>query len=94
MLADSFWSGMRTLAGVGWAGAYMPGLKALADPLEGASQSRAVSWDATGVGIAGAVSFGVANLFDVLVRPRAAFLFGATAAAARLVSARLRALQL
>jgi len=34
MLADGFWSGllMRALAGVGWAGAYMPGLKAIADP--------------------------------------------------------------
>ena len=58
LLADGFWSGlaMRALAGVGWAGAYMPGLKAVADPLEGAAQSRAVSWHAAGVGIAGAVS--------------------------------------
>ena len=55
-LADGFWSGMlmRAVAGVGWAGAYMPGLKAIADPLEGAAQSRAVSWHAAGVGIAGA----------------------------------------
>jgi MFS family permease len=61
-IADGFWSGliMRALAGVGWAGAYMPGLKAIADPLEGAEQSRAVSWHAAGVGIAGALSFAVA----------------------------------
>src|SRR4051794_16448959 len=65
MLADGFWSGllMRALAGVGWAGAYMPGLKAIADPLEGIAQSRAVSWHAAGVGIAGALSFGAASLF-------------------------------
>ena len=33
LVADGFWSGlaMRALAGVGWAGAYMPGLKAIAD---------------------------------------------------------------
>src|SRR3954471_24409371 len=62
-IADGFWSGllMRALAGFGWAGAYMPGLKALADPLEGAAQSRAVSWHAAGVGIAGALSFAVAS---------------------------------
>ena len=84
LVADGFWSGlaMRALAGVGWAGAYMPGLKAIADPLEGAAQSRAVSWHAAGVGIAGAVSFAVASLFDALAGPSAAFLFGGAAAAA------------
>jgi MFS family permease len=84
LFADGFWSGllMRALAGVGWAGAYMPGLKAIADPLHGTAQSRAVSWHAAGVGIAGAVSFAVAGLLDTLAGPRAAFLFGAIAAAA------------
>jgi MFS family permease len=82
-LADDFWSGllMRALAGIGWAGAYMPGLKAVADPLEGVAQSRAVSWHAAGVGIAGAGSFAVASLFDALAGPGAAFLFGGVAAA-------------
>ena len=44
LLADGFWLGLllRAVAGIGWAGAYMPGLKAIADPLEGADQSRAV----------------------------------------------------
>ena len=75
MLADGFWSGllMRALAGVGWAGAYMPGLKAIADPFEGPAQSRAVSWHAAGVGIAGAVSFAVAGLCDALAGPRRRF---------------------
>src|SRR5258707_4338424 len=33
LLADGFWSGLlfRIVAGVGWAGCYMPGLKAIAD---------------------------------------------------------------
>src|SRR5918993_3555183 len=83
LFADGFWSGlaMRALAGVGWAGAYMPGLKAVAEPLEGAAQSRAVSWHAAGGGGAGAVSFAVASLFDALAGPSAAFLFGGVAAA-------------
>jgi MFS family permease len=83
MLADGFWSAflMRALAGIGWAGAYMPGLKIIADPLEGVAQSRAVSWHAAGVGIAGAISFAAAGLCDALAGPKAAFLFGAAAAA-------------
>lgn len=80
--ADGFWSGMllRAMAGVGWAACYMPGLKALTDPLEGAAQSRAVSWHAAGVGLAGALSFAFAGLFDALAGPGAAFLFGAVMA--------------
>jgi len=83
LVADGFWSGllMRALAGVGWAGAYMPGLKAIADPLEGTAQSRAVTWHAAGVGIAGALSFAVAGLLDALAGPWAAFLFGGLSAA-------------
>lgn len=82
LFADGFWSGllMRALAGVGWAGAYMPGLKAIADPLHGSTQSRAVSWHAAGVGIAGALSFAVAGVLDALAGTRAAFLFGGGAA--------------
>jgi MFS family permease len=82
LVADGFWSGLvlRAVAGVGWAGAYMPGLKAIADPLEGAAQSRAVSWHAAGVGIAGAASFAISGLFDALAGPSGAFLFGAVAA--------------
>jgi MFS family permease len=89
LLADGFWSGllMRALAGIGWAGAYMPGLKSIADPLEGAAQSRAVSWHAAGVGIAGAVSFAAASLFDSLAGPSAAFFFGAATAATAFVVA-------
>jgi len=83
-LAEGFWSGLalRALAGIGWAGCYMPGLKALADRLEGAAQSRAVSWHAAGVGIAGASSFLVAGTLDALAGPEAAFLFGGIAALA------------
>ncbi len=83
-LAEGFWSALvlRALAGIGWAGCYMPGLKALADRLEGAAQSRAVSWHAAGVGLAGAASFLVAGTLDALAGPEAAFLFGGLAALA------------
>ncbi|MGE0716984.1 MAG: nitrate/nitrite transporter [Alphaproteobacteria bacterium] len=91
LLADGFWTAlaMRALAGIGWAGAYMPGLRAVADPLEGRSQSRAVTWHAAGVGIAGAVSFGIAGGLAALGGPQAAFFFGAAAAAAACLIAAL-----
>ena len=78
LLADGFWSGMvlRAMAGIGWAGAYMPGLKAIADTLEGNAQSRAVSMHAAGVGVAGAGSFAVSGLIDAMFGTEAAFLFG------------------
>ncbi len=81
-LADGFWSGLllRAIAGVGWAGAYMPGLKAIADPLEGVAQSRAVSMHAAGVGVSGALSFMLAGLLETVAGPQAAFLFGGVAA--------------
>src|SRR6185312_12442925 len=83
LLADGFWSALmlRVMAGIGWAGAYMPGLKVIADQLEGTAQSRAVSMHAAGVGLAGAGSFAIAGLFNSLSGPEAAFLFGAVAAA-------------
>jgi MFS family permease len=82
LLAEGFWSGLalRALAGIGWAGCYMPGLKAIADRLEGAAQSRAVSLHAAGVGVAGALSFAVAGFWASVVAPDAAFVFGGVAA--------------
>jgi predicted MFS family arabinose efflux permease len=77
-IADGFWSALifRAFAGMGWAGAYMPGLKAIADTLEGNTQSRAVSLHAAGVGVAGASSYAVAGLIDTVAGPSAAFAFG------------------
>ena len=89
--ADGFWSGLffRALAGIGWAGAYMPGLKSIADPLTGVAQSRAVAWHAAGVGIAGAASFALAGLCDALVGPGFAFLVAGLAASAAFAIAML-----
>lgn len=83
LVADGFWSALalRALAGIGWAGCYMPGLKAIADPLAGAAQSRAVSWHAAGVGVSGALSFLVAGLVEALAGAEAAFLAVGIAAA-------------
>ncbi len=88
-VADGFWSALmfRALAGIGWAGAYMPGLKAIADTLEGDEQSRAVSMHAAGVGVAGASSFAVAGLIGEWFSPAAAFLFGGVCASVALVIA-------
>jgi MFS family permease len=82
LIADGFWTAfmLRILAGIGWAGTYMPGLKAITDPLEGTAQSRAVSWHAAGVGISGAASFAIAGLIDHLAGSKAAFLAGGVAA--------------
>jgi MFS family permease len=63
MFAEGFWSGMlfRTLAGIGWAGTYMVGLKVLADLIEGPAQSRAVAFHAASIGAGGALSFVLAG---------------------------------
>jgi len=88
-LADGFWWGLflRAAAGVGWAGAYMPGLKAIADRLYGDTQSRAVSAHAAGVGVAGASSYAVAGVLADWLSPSASFLFGGVCALAAFVIA-------
>ncbi|MEA2889120.1 MAG: hypothetical protein QOD11_3480 [Bradyrhizobium sp.] len=88
-VADGFWSALilRAVAGMGWAGAYMPGLKAIADTLEGHAQSRAVSLHAAGVGVAGASSYAVAGVIDAVAGPSAAFAFGGLSALVALLLA-------
>jgi predicted MFS family arabinose efflux permease len=65
----------------------MPGLKAIADPLEGTAQSRAVSWHAAGVGVSGAASFAIAGILGGWAGPSAAFLLGGGAALAAVLLA-------
>lgn len=62
-IATGFWSALafRALMGAGWAGSYMPGLKALSDLTGGQQQSRAVAAHAAAVGVSGALSFGIAG---------------------------------
>jgi predicted MFS family arabinose efflux permease len=65
-IANGFWGALvcRALMGAGWAGSYMPGLKALSDVAEGSQQSRAVAAHAAAVGVSGALSFGIAGVVN------------------------------
>ncbi len=76
---DGFWGAMvaRGLAGIGWAGTYMTGLKLLADRVDGRLMSRAVAGHAAGVGIAGALSFVFADLVQSTYGWRGAFVAAA-----------------
>ncbi|MCH9673426.1 MAG: MFS transporter [Gammaproteobacteria bacterium] len=62
-LAEGFWTGLvfRVLAGVGWAGTYMVGLRALTDELDGSTRSRGVAFHAASIGVSGALSFVLAG---------------------------------
>jgi predicted MFS family arabinose efflux permease len=71
----------RILAGVGWAGTYMTGLKLLADRVEPALMSRAVAGHAASIGVAGALSFLFAGLLSRSLGWRGAFVGAAGAAA-------------
>ena len=51
----------QALAGAGLAGTYMPGLKALADRVEGPRQSRAISFYTSTFGVGGSVSLWLAG---------------------------------
>ena len=86
-VATGFWAALafRALMGVGWAGSYMPGLKALSDLAEGARQSRAVAAHAAAVGVSGALSFGVAGAVNAWLGWRWALVPGALGAAVAFV---------
>ena len=79
LFADGFWTAVlaRALAGIGWAGTYMTGLKLLADRVEGRLLARAVAGHAAGIGIAGALSFVVADLVQGAAGWRGSFAVGA-----------------
>jgi MFS family permease len=82
-IATGFWSSLafRALMGAGWAGSYMPGLKALSDLTEGQQQSRAVAAHAAAVGVSGALSFGVAGVVNAWLGWQWALVPGALGAA-------------
>lgn len=73
--ADGFWSAMllRGLAGIGLAGTYMPGLKALSDLIEGPAQSRAVSFYTSSFGIGSGLSFYLSGKIALLYDWQMAF---------------------
>ena len=88
LFADGFWSALacRALAGIGWAGTYMTGLKLLADEVDAKLMSRATAGHAASIGVSGALSFGCASLIADVAGWRAAFVAaGASAALAWLL---------
>ena len=85
LLADGFWSALalRALAGLGWAGTYMTGLKLLADQVDARMMSRAVTGHAASIGVSGAASYLAGDLLAHEFGWRLAFASaGATAAVA------------
>jgi MFS family permease len=81
-LVEGPWSAaaVRALAGIGWAGTYMTGLKLLADRVEPALMSRAVAGHAASIGVAGALSFVFAGTIARWLGWRGAFVAAALAA--------------
>lgn len=77
----------RVLAGVGWAGTYMTGLKLLSDRVDKKMMSRAVSGHAAGVGIAGGLSFAFAGGLQSLLGWQGAFAVAAGCSFAALLIA-------
>ena len=83
LFADGFWSAMatRALAGIGWAGTYMTGLKLLADQVDSKLMSRAVTGHAASIGISGAVSYLLGDVLADQIGWRWTFVFSAVTAA-------------
>ena len=79
LFADGFWSAFatRALAGMGWAGTYMTGLKLLADQVDSKMMSRAVTGHAASIGISGAVSFLLGDVLAEHFGWRSAFVISA-----------------
>ena len=83
LCADGFWSAFltRALAGMGWAGTYMTGLKLLADQVDARTMSRAVTGHAASIGISGALSFLLGDVLADQFGWRSAFVISSITAA-------------
>jgi len=79
LLADGLASALffQFLIGAGLGGSYMPGLKMLADRLEGPVQSRAVAFYTASFGIGSSLSIFVCGLIGAAYGWQAAFAYGA-----------------
>jgi len=75
LLAQGLWSGAAfwALAGIGFAGAYMPGLKALTDRLDPGDSSRAVTFYTSSFSLGVGLSFLVSQVVAESMGWRAAF---------------------
>jgi MFS family permease len=78
---DSFAGALaiRVVAGIGLAGTYMPGLKALTDRLEGDRRARVVAWYTVSFTVGAGASFLLAGHLAAFAGWRAAFLIASLA---------------
>lgn len=79
LFAGGLWSALffQFLIGAGLGGSYMPGLKMLADQLEGSVQSRAVGFYTASFGIGSTISILICGWIGAEHGWRAAFAYGA-----------------
>ena len=79
LFANGLWSALffQFLIGAGLGGSYMPGLKVLADQLEGSVQSRAVGFYTASFGIGSTFSILICGWFGAAYGWHAAFTYGA-----------------
>lgn len=82
LVADGFWPALllRGLAGIGWAGTYMTGLKLLSDHVDEKLMSRATAGHAASIGVSGAASYACADLLAQGFGWQAAFVVAAATA--------------
>ncbi len=83
-MTTGFWTGMlfRGIGGLGLAGTFIPGLKALVDRLEGSAQARAVSFYTASFGIGTSLSFFLSGEVTQRLDWRATFAVAAVLAVA------------
>ena len=91
LFATGLWSGalFNAIAGIGFAGAYMPGLKALTDRLAPGDSSRAVTFYTSSFSLGVGLSFLVAQLVAENFGWRSAFLITAIGPIVRLSASAL-----
>jgi len=79
LFASGLWSALffQFLIGAGLGGSYMPGLKILADQLEGSVQSRSVGFYTASFGIGSTISILVCGWIGAAQGWHAAFIYGA-----------------
>lgn len=79
MFAGGFWSALffRVTLGIGFAGTYMPGLKALTDRLEAKNPSRGIAFYTSSYLIGAALSYYLAGRIDATLGWRWAFILTA-----------------
>ena len=79
LFAGGLWSALlfQFLIGAGLGGSYMPGLKMLADRLEGSGQSRAVAFYTASFGIGSSLSIFICGLIGSAFGWQSAFAYGA-----------------